>query len=182
MKHRTKGPVGYRRINPNVHVLDVLCPEGPNLASFRNTSNRFWDIEKSWKKNVAASMAAIMLFIIHSDNISWLTFTLWAQIFIRFALGATVSEILMWRMSNREVQVFIVVGGISFPPVTYLGSSRRLSSSWWRKLTRVLNDGNMVTLVSLLDTRLEQTADCWLAHFLLWKRTGDNAMSCPRFG
>ena len=80
-------------------MSNVLCPEGPNLAPFRNTTNRFWDIEKNWKSNTCTAASGhlgctFMLFVMHSDNISWLTFTLRAQIFIRFILGATVSEIL----------------------------------------------------------------------------------------
>ena len=79
-------------------MSNVLCPEGSNLAPFHNTSNRVWVIEKNWKSNMAASghlECTFMLFVIHIDNISWLTFTLWAQIYIRFALGATVSEIFV---------------------------------------------------------------------------------------
>ena len=78
------------------YIMINFHPVGPDFHPFRSRSNRFWDIQKDGKSNMAAGGhlgCTFMLFVQHSDYISWLTLTLWAQIFIRFALGATVSEI-----------------------------------------------------------------------------------------
>ena len=68
-----------------IHTTKWLCiminfnPVGPDFHPFRSRTNRFWDIEEDVKSNMAAGGHlgyTFMLFVQHSDYISWLTLTL----------------------------------------------------------------------------------------------------------
>ena len=90
-------------------IMINFNPVGPNFQPFHSRNNHFWDIEENGNSNMAVNGhlgCTFMLFVQHSDYISWLTLTLWAQIFIRFALRTAVSKIQWIKVKNWPILAF----------------------------------------------------------------------------